>query len=161
MRILPAVVLVAALLASQGALAAFIAGDGVAADGDSFRIGDQIVRLYAVDAPELAQVCPTAGGHTWRCGEAARQRLEELLALGPVACEGDEYDQFGRLVAECDDYNGNSINETLVREGLAWAFTRYDDMFAPEEKEARAARLGIWQAPTEPAWMWRAENPRR
>ena len=48
-----------------------------------------------------------------------------------------------------------------MEEGLAWAFTRYDDMFAPVEKEARAAHLGIWQAPTLPAWLWRAENPRR
>lgn len=161
MRLLSAAILAATLVASPVAAVEFIAGEGVVADGDSFRIGDQIVRLYAVDAPELAQVCPTPGGRTWRCGEEARQRLKELLALGPVACAGDEFDQFGRLIAECDDYNGNSINATLVLEGLAWAFTRYDDLFEPEEREARAERLGIWQAPTQPAWEWRVENGRR
>ncbi|MGV8841132.1 MAG: thermonuclease family protein [Bauldia sp.] len=160
MRLLPAAVLAFALLAQPSAAEEFIAGNGVVADGDSFRIGDQIVRLYAVDAPELAQTCPTAAGRTWRCGDAARQRLKELLALGPVACVGEEFDQFGRLIAECDDYDGYSINATLVLEGLAWAFTRYDDLFAPEEKEARAERIGIWQAPTLPAWQWRVENPR-
>ncbi|MCW5713829.1 MAG: thermonuclease family protein [Bauldia sp.] len=161
MRLLPAAFVAAALVASSASAAEFIAGVGVAADGDSFRIGEQIVRLYAIDAPELAQVCPTPGGRTWRCGEEARQRLKELLALGPVACAGEEFDQFGRLIAECDDYNGNSINATLVLEGLAWAFTRYDDLFEPEEKAARAEGVGIWQVPTLPAWEWRVENPRR
>ena len=124
-------VLLAAFLVTP-ARAEFIAGVGVAADGDSFRIGDQVIRLFAIDAPELAQTCPTAGGRTWRCGEVAAKRLADILALGPVACEGAERDPHGRLIAECDDWNGNSINATLVAEGMAWAFTRFGDLFVAE-----------------------------
>ena len=138
------------------ARAEFIAGVGVAADGDSFRIGDQIIRLFAIDAPELAQSCPTAGGRTWRCGEVAMKRLADILALGAVACEGAERDPYGRLIAECDDWNGNSINATLVAEGMAWAFTRFSDLFIAEEREAKVDRLGIWQAPAMPAWEFRS-----
>lgn len=146
----------ATALATAPAHADFIAGVGVAADGDSFRIGDQVIRLFAIDAPELAQSCPTAAGRTWRCGEIAAKRLADILALGAVACEGAEYDPYGRLIAECDDWNGNSINATLVAEGMAWAFTRFDDLFVPEEREAKALGLGIWQAPAIPAWEFRA-----
>jgi endonuclease YncB( thermonuclease family) len=145
-----------ATLAVTPAQAEFIAGIGVAADGDSFRIGDQVIRLFAIDAPELAQSCPTAAGRTWRCGEAAMKRLADILALGAVACEGAERDPYGRLIAECDDWNGNSINATLVAEGMAWAFTRFGDLFVAEERDAKADGLGIWQAPAMPAWEFRA-----
>lgn len=148
----------AAALALTPARADFIAGVGIAADGDSFRIGDQIIRLFAIDAPELAQSCPTAAGRTWRCGEVAAKRLAEILALGAVACEGAEYDPYGRLIAECDDWNGNSINATLVAEGMAWAFTRFGDLFVGEERAAKAMGIGIWQAPAMPAWEFRSEQ---
>ncbi len=47
----------------------------------------------------------------------------------------------------------------MVADGLAWHFTRYSDdkRLAAAEREARAARVGLWadEAPVAP-WDWRA-----
>jgi hypothetical protein len=53
---------------------------------------------------------------------------------------------------------GIDLAETLVAEGLVWAFRRYSDDFAALEDQARFAGLGIWQAATEPPWDYRADR---
>ena len=139
------------------ALAEFIYGDARVVDGDTVVVNDITIRLFGIDAPEGRQVCAAAGGSTWDCGTAARDRLRELAALGPLACEGDELDDYGRTLAVCDAYDGTPINATLVSEGLAWAFVRYSDQFIAEEAQAKSAGVGVWQAPTQPPWEYRAE----
>ncbi len=145
----------AALLSSPAA-AQFLYGPAIAVDGDTLRVEGYTVRLFAIDAPEGQQVCNAAGGGTWACGEAAADRLEAFLALGPIACEGLDLDDFGRVLALCDAYDGTPINAALVEEGLAWAFVRYSNLFVAEEATARDAGLGVWQAATIPAWEYRA-----
>lgn len=137
-----------AILASTvlPASAQFVTGEAVVTDGDSMRIGDTRIRLYGVAAPELDRTCPRTGGGDWPCGKASRDFLADLAALGPVACEGVELDQYGRLLAECDAYDGRSINAEMIRQGMAWAFVRYAAEYLPEEREAEAARRGVWQA---------------
>lgn len=125
-------------------------------DGDTIRIGETTVRLFGIDAAEGQQQCNAAGGGLWACGVAAADRLRAFVSLGPVACDGDERDDFGRLLALCDAYDGTPINAALVAEGLAWAFVRYSTLFVEEEAAARAAAIGVWQAPTIPPWEHRA-----
>jgi endonuclease YncB( thermonuclease family) len=139
------------------ASAEFIYGDARVVDGDTLVVDDMTIRLFGIDAPEGRQVCAAAGGSTWDCGAAAADRLRELAGLGPVACDGNELDDYGRTLAVCDAYDGTPINATLVSEGLAWAFVRYSGQFVVEEAQARSAGLGVWQAPTQPPWEYRAE----
>ena len=138
------VALLVVLLAGTAA-AQYVTGNAVATDGDSLRIDGQRIRLYGVAAPELDRSCPIPGGGEWKCGAASRDFLASLVALGPVYCIGVELDEYGRLLAECDAYDGRSINETMVLEGMAWAFVRYADEYLPEEREARAAGRGVWR----------------
>ena len=53
------------------------------------------------------------------------------------------------------------VSATLTREGLAWAYVRYSEDYLGEEAEARAAGRGIWQARSQPAWVYRADSWQR
>jgi len=130
-------------------------GLGTATDGDTIRIGDERIRLHGIDAAEFGQTCASASGIRWDCGGAARTRLAALLAVGPVSCVADERDGYGRLVAVCTAADGTPINATLVREGLAWAYVEYSTDYVGDERAARAAHRGIWQADTMPPWDYR------
>ncbi len=132
-------------------------GPASVTDGDTLSIGDVTIRLYGIDAPEYGQACAAEGGGTWRCGEKATDRLVELTASHEAICVGSAFDDYGRLLGTCT-VGGTDINGTLVSEGLAWAFVRYATDYVPQEREAKAANLGIWRAPTQTAWDYRAER---
>jgi endonuclease YncB( thermonuclease family) len=70
------------------------------------------------------------------------------LAGGKVArCESRGLDRYERTLAICS-IGDVEINAELVRRGLAWAFVKYSGHYIAIEAEARAKKVGIWQAPT-------------
>jgi endonuclease YncB( thermonuclease family) len=131
-----------------------LAGRARASDGDSIRIGEQRLRLVGLDAPELDQTCTDAAGATWACGRIARQRMEALLAAGPVSCTGEGRDRYSRILATCR-VDGRDIAATMVTEGLAIDTGRYGS----EERLARAGRTGLWAGRFVPPRQWRDEGP--
>ena len=58
--------------------------------------------------------------------------------------------------------DGKSLNMELVEAGLAWWYQRYapdDRELAEAEKEARAAKRGLWADSDAVApWEWRKRN---
>jgi endonuclease YncB( thermonuclease family) len=148
---------------SSATLALALALAGLAAaeetrvtDGDTLTLGAVRVRLFGVDAPELRQRCPAPGGGDWACGEAAAARLAALVAAGPVRCEPQDTDRYGRLVSICTAA-GADLGGALVAEGLARAYLRYSDAYAADEAAARAAGRGFWQGEATAPWDYRAE----
>src|SRR5690606_23298619 len=137
------------------AAAPLISGAPQVSDGDTLRFGPVVVRLHGIDAPETGQNCARPGGGTWDCGRAAKQRLERLIEGKSVTCEALETDRYGRVVARCAAA-GEDLSAALAADGLAWAYRAYSEDYLPEEDRARAARLGIWAAPSQPAWEFRA-----
>jgi endonuclease YncB( thermonuclease family) len=131
-----------------------LSGRAEVTDGDTLRIGAERIRLFAIDAPERGQRCGR-GVAAWDCGRAATARLEALVAAAPVHCIGRERDRYGRLVATCSA-GGIDLGGVLVAEGLARAYTRYGDDYAPAEATARTSRLGLWRSPSEAPWDHRA-----
>lgn len=131
-----------------------IAGDAIVIDGDTLEIGGRRIRLEGIDAPEMAQSCQTDSGSPWRCGRAAQQKLTEVTRGQTVACDAAGTDKYGRILAVCF-VEGEDINAALVRQGLAWAFVRYSELYVSKEAEARAARRGIWQADNTAPWDFR------
>jgi hypothetical protein len=85
-------------------------------DGDSFRTGDQTIRIVNIDAPELQQTCRDEQNREWPCGRVARQRLAALTAKGDVACTEHGRDRFGRTLASCKAGDSGDIGEVMVRE---------------------------------------------
>lgn len=119
-------------------------------DGDTIvvRLGANRERLryIGVDAPELPR-----GGEPAECfAREAAQRNEALVEGKVVALEKDvsEIDRFGRLLRYV--YLGElMVNAELVRGGFAKAVryppdVRHHDLLARLERDARAARRGLW-----------------
>ncbi len=84
-------------------------------DGDSLDTDRGLIRLYGIDAPESRQ----------RCYSKATKRLRKLAGDSIRIQFGARVtDQYGRLLAYAYTDDGLSIDEILVREGLATAWTR-------------------------------------
>ena len=108
-------------------------------DGDTLDTARGRVRLFGVDAPERGE----------RCASEATDRLKELagdsvrLEDGPRAT-----DSFDRILAYVYTAGGASIDEALIREGLATAWTQdgqHRDYLVGLEKEARRQEAGcLW-----------------
>jgi endonuclease YncB( thermonuclease family) len=123
-------------------------------DGDTLELltksGETVsIRLAQIDAPEKAQP------YGARSSEALSQ-----LALGKRArVEVVDLDRYGRTVGEI--YLGPlHVNVEMVRQGHAWAYTRYVESLSiiEFEDEARREERGLWQLPLaerEPPWVWR------
>lgn len=126
-------------------------------DGDTLDLGARRLRLHGIDAPEIDQTCRRADGSDWPCGRAARDRLAALVAGLEVACVARGRDSYGRTIATCDA-GGRDLGESMVGEGLAWAYVHFSRVYAGTESTARDAGLGIWQGEAEAAWDYRRHD---
>ena len=129
-------------------------GIGHVVDGDTLDVGGTRVRLEGIDAPEIAQTCTKSSGESWNCGRKAAERLRALAEGAGVACDRSGTDKYGRTLAICY-VDGSSINETMVREGLAWAFVKYSSEYVAVEALARADKVGVWEGTAEAPWDYR------
>ncbi len=126
-------------------------------DGDTLEVRHQgrklRVRLFGIDAPEWQQE------FSHQAKEFARQRVEGQR----VELRLKAWDKYGRLVAEVH-VGGDSLNEELLREGLAWVHIYYCKepicrKWRQLEKEARAARRGLWKNDNPvPPWKWKQDH---
>lgn len=147
-------VITAALAIRQCAPSPPLSGMGRASDGDSFRLGDNRIRLIGLDAPELDQSCPAPDGPDWACGRAARNALAELLAEGPVTCRTEGRDRYDRFRARCT-VSDTDLGAEMVRRGMAVSAGDYWS----EHLAARAEALGIWSAGFDLPANWRRQSP--
>jgi endonuclease YncB( thermonuclease family) len=125
-------------------------------DGDSIEVqldsGPGRVRFSAIDTPEYDQPY----------GAKSSAALKALLPIGSdVELEVVTQDQFRRVVATVwllADGKRININETMLREGHAWAYRRYmrDAKFCDIEAEARDQKLGLWAQPVSD-WVYPPE----
>jgi hypothetical protein len=74
-----------------------------------------------------------------------------------VTCDDRGLDKYGRRLSVCL-VDGKDVNAAMVRQGLAWAFVRYSQLYVKEEALARAEGIGIWQGEATPAWDYRAQR---
>jgi len=126
-------------------------------DGDTLDVNGTRVRLADIDAPEHGQSCQTSAGQ-WSCGNSATQALTTLVVGRQITCDQSAVtDSYDRLIATCFA-DGQNLGEAMVIQGHAWAFLRYSDTYAPQEAIARENGTGIWQAPTETPWDFRARR---
>lgn len=116
-------------------------------DGDTVILRDgRHLRLLGINAPELGK----DGAPDQPLAVRARDRLTQLVQHQRVTLifEQERQDHYGRQLAHLL-LRGNSIEEILLREGLAWAIAippnigRLSENLAAE-KEARAAKRGVW-----------------
>ncbi|KAJ6718126.1 EBNA2 BINDING PROTEIN P100 [Salix purpurea] len=108
------------------------------------------IRLRGIDTPESAMPY----------GKEAKDELANLVQGKCLRVFVYGQDRYGRCVG--DIYcNGMFVQEVMLKKGLAWHYTAYDQRRELEtwEKEARAKRVGLWASsnPQMP-WEWRKEK---
>ncbi len=117
-------------------------------DGDTIDVATVgRVRLLGIDAPEIGRGYDTAAPFA----KEARERLTTLVYHRWVRLEqegGDARDAYSRHLAYVLTEDGQFVNATLVREGLARVSARAPLSRLPElqraEAEAQAFRRGMW-----------------
>lgn len=106
-----------------------ISGLPRAVDGDTIAIGEERIRLYAIDAPELGQPCIDGGD----CGAKAKAYLSELIRGHTVECaRRSRDDRYGRVIAQCT-VDGADLGRAMVRAGHAMAYRAISSLYVPDE----------------------------
>ena len=126
-------------------------------DGDTLRDETVTYRLFGIDAPEAGQRCAKKGGGTWQCGNEATSEMERLVIGKDVVCDNRGQDEYDRVLAVCKA-DGVEINAAMIEASLAWSFRKYAHDYDALEDRVRATKLGVWQAPTQTPWDYRAER---
>ena len=126
-------------------------------DGDSITVlhdgRQEQIRLWGIDCPEKHQ----------DFGSKAKSTTSILVVAKVVEVDPVTADRYGRTVAFVRVAD-TLVNEELIRQGLAWVFTRYCDRpicqeWKALEEEARKARRGLWSMPKPVApWEFRRLN---
>lgn len=133
-----------------------ISGPARIIDGDTLIIRRTRIRLYAIDAPETQQTC-SRESRAWACGISAREYLYRAAAGKSLTCRFHGRDRYRRALAVCEAA-GRDLNAALVSAGLAVRYGR-SGLYGREEREARAARRGMWAGKFQSPQEWRREHP--
>jgi endonuclease YncB( thermonuclease family) len=112
------------------------------------------IRLAQIDAPEIGQPY----------GRRSKAALSELVFGKPAQVAVVDEDDYGRQVGEVY-VAGVHVNFDMVRQGHAWAYTRFarSTEVIDLESDARRAGRGLWRLPEsqrDPPWVWRQRGRR-
>jgi endonuclease YncB( thermonuclease family) len=124
-------------------------------DGDTLVVEGQPMRLFGVDAFELAQTCLDHTGEPWHCGVAANAAQAELVQDQAIACTVVDDSTDDAYIARCTVRDEVDLGGYLVRAGLALADRDVADDYVPLEQSARAAAAGAWGGTFVEPWVWR------
>jgi endonuclease YncB( thermonuclease family) len=128
-------------------------------DGDTVTVmhegrGEKI-RLYGIDCPEKHQ----------DFGTKAKKCTSSMAYDKLVEVESVTQDRYGRSVALVK-VNGQSLNEELLKAGLAWVLIRHCDKplcneWLKYEEQTRQRKSGLWSMPNPmPPWEFRRAKKR-
>lgn len=125
------------------------------ADGDTISVMHEgkaeKIRLAEIDCPEKRQAF----------GRKAKDFTSEKAFGKIVTVRIYGKERYGRTLGEVILPNGESLNQDLLKAGLAWQYRKYshDPFLSGLESEAKEAKRGLWvdQSPVAP---WEFRRPR-
>ena len=139
-----------------------IVGEAEVTDGDTIIINDIRIRFTGSDAPESyffgkTQTWLNGDWREWECGNAATQKLKELINNQTVRCTNEGQDRYGRTLGIC--YVGDmDLQAEMVKSGMAVAYLRYSDRYEKEQNYAKKVKAGMWAGEFKQPEVWRREN---
>jgi micrococcal nuclease len=120
------------------------------ADGDTFTLlingsRQQKIRLHGIDCPEKKQ----------DFGQVAKEFTSKQVFGKTITVKPTDIDRYGRTIAIVLLPDQISLNELLLKNGLAWHYLQYDQnpSWNILERSARQKKIGLWQQP-EPVAPW-------
>lgn len=86
----------------------------IVVDGDTFKHGNDRVRLWGIDAPEMST--PE--------GIVAKNELRYMIENKNIMCEQKSVDNYGRIVAQCWTEDEEDLACSMVAMGAAedWSY---------------------------------------
>lgn len=153
-----------ALIAFYAFLCAIYPGHSQALEGKIIKIadGDTItlltsdyekikIRLYGIDTPEKKQAF----------GNRARQFTADKVGNKEVFIKEYGKDRYNRTLGIVEINGDTSLNEELLKAGLAWVYDKYCKIpicqkWKEIERKAIKNKIGLWQDENAlPPWNWR------
>lgn len=123
-------------------------------DGDTIKTPEHRIRLWGIDAPELAQKCYNNQIEI-ECGKLSKERLTVIVGQEPLSCAVIDIDRFKRKVARCSNASGD-IGELMVCQGWALEYEDYSNgHYKKCQDKARKSRNGLWALSFTNPWEWR------
>ena len=123
-------------------------------DGDTIEVlhegKAEKIRLYGIDCPEDHQ----------DFSHKAKQFTSDMVFGKTVDVKKMDTDRYGRTVGIVS-IGGKTVNEELLKSGMAWFFTKYcKESFCEQwkryEEAARKSKVGLWSMPNPiPPWDFR------
>nr|WP_315419679.1 thermonuclease family protein [uncultured Pedobacter sp.] len=142
---------------SQAQVAAITGKVVSVADGDTFTLlvnGNQQVkiRLHGIDCPEKKQ----------DFGQVAKEFTSKKVFEKTITVKPTDIDRYGRTIAIVLLPNSISLNELLLKNGLAWHYLQYDKNpnWSKLEQSARNSKIGLWQL-DQPVAPWSFRHLKR
>ena len=156
------------LVILSNSIAEEISGIPKVVDGDTIHINNYKFRLEGIDAPEMRQQCKKESlkisfliGFTfykdYSCGRVSKEKLITKINTSEIKCISSSKDRYKRYIATCFKGKTN-LNQWMVRNGFAIAYSRYSKKYVPDELFAKENKLGIWQGKFIEPEKWRKLN---
>ncbi|MAV82934.1 MAG: nuclease [Pelagibacteraceae bacterium] len=125
-------------------------------DGDTIHLNGYKIRFSGIDAPEINQNCKK-NNKVIECGLIAKDLILSKIAGFEPVCILEGKDRYGRFLGECF-INDKSLSKYLVRQGFAFAYTKYSKKFVLDENYAIKNKLGMWDMDFIFPWDYRKNN---
>ncbi len=135
-----------------------ISGVAEAIDGNTLTLTTSgeariVIRLHAVDAPDMIQTC-RIGEEIWDCGREAKASLAGLVDGRQLACLACGIDERGRTLATCLD-GEIDIGVAMVRSGMAVGRAFFSNALNASEARAKLDGIGLWRGDFVDPDAWR------
>ena len=133
-----------------------VEGGASVVSGDTLRLNTQLVKLAGIEAPEPEQSCGGQGREArWRCGEAARAGLRDLVRGKQVRCDVGAANGKGIMSGTCK-IGTTDVAADLVTRGHVFANQGLFSSYSRLEQDARNAKRGLWKGASERPEEYRA-----
>tara|TARA_B100001250_G_scaffold401576_1_gene413612 strand:+ start:639 stop:1169 length:531 start_codon:yes stop_codon:yes gene_type:complete len=138
----------------------------IVTDGDTIKIGNEKIRLFGIDAPEMKQICKDKNNDPYACGYSSKTYLKDLInhpGYGDqIYCYYSERDRYKRIIGECfvgaDAESKININYLMVLRGQSVAYIRYSEKYLEAQNQAKKDKVGIWGGTFDLPEEWRKKN---